>query len=281
MLISRVAVGLMRMISSPVMRARAPDAGGRIVAFTRNDSSPSSKIVSWSVGTTTVTVCTVDPVARPFASAGAASTATPRITSWGDAQESSRRALESGVTLAWILDTVQRVECESPIVLMSYLNPVIAMGLQRFADRCAEVDVAGLIVPDLPLEECAPIMAALDDVGVALVQLVTPVTPADRLAKLCELSRGFVYAVTVTGTTGGEVGQKQVMFDYLDRVRGLSAVPVLAGFGIRNAAQVSAVAPHADGVIVGSALIEVLQRGEDPIAFLSGLRESGKVEAET
>lgn len=195
-------------------------------------------------------------------------------------QESSRRALESGVTLAWILDTVQGAECESPIVLMSYLNPVIAMGLQRFADRCAEVGVAGLIVPDLPLEECEPVKAALDEVGMALVQLVTPVTPPDRLAKLCDVSQGFVYAVTVTGTTGGDVGQKQTMLDYLDRVRAASAVPVLAGFGIREAAQVNAVAPHADGVIVGSALIEVLQRGEDPIAFLRSLRASSRVEAE-
>ncbi len=196
-------------------------------------------------------------------------------------QESSRRALESGVTLAWILDIVQRTECESPIVLMSYLNPVIAMGLHRFADRCAEVGVAGLILPDLPLEECEPIKAALDEIGVALVQLVTPVTPPDRLAKLCDISQGFVYAVTVTGTTGGDVGQKRVMLDYLDCVRAVSAVPVLAGFGIREAAQVAAVAPHADGVIVGSALIEVLQRGGDPITFLRGLRDSSKVEAET
>ncbi len=196
-------------------------------------------------------------------------------------QESSRRALESGVTLEWILDLVQHAERETPIVLMSYLNPVIAMGLQRFADRCVEAGVAGLIVPDLPVEECEPIKAALDEAAVALVQLVTPVTPSDRLAKLCEISQGFVYAVTVTGTTGGVVGQKQVMLDYLDRVRAVSSAPVLAGFGIREAAQVNAVAPHADGVIVGSALIEVLQRGEDPIAFLRGLRDRSQVEAET
>ncbi len=196
-------------------------------------------------------------------------------------QESSRRALESGVTLEWILDLVQHAERETPSVLMSYLNPVIAMGLQRFADRCVEAGVAGLIVPDLPVEECEPIKAALDEAAVALVQLVTPVTPSDRLAKLCEISQGFVYAVTVTGTTGGVVGQKQVMLDYLDRVRAVSSAPVLAGFGIREAAQVTAVAAHADGVIVGSALIEVLQRGEDPITFLRGLRNSSKVEAET
>ena len=196
-------------------------------------------------------------------------------------QESSRRALESGVTLSWILETVERAECEAPIVLMSYLNPVIAMGLTPFARRAAEAGVAGLIVPDLPLEECDPIKSALDDTGVALVQLVTPVTPLQRLERLCRLSQGFVYAVTVTGTTGGNVGYSLAMLEYLDRVCEVSPVPVLAGFGIRDAAQVRAVSTHADGVIVGSALIEVLERGDNPIAFLRKLTDEGKVEAET
>ncbi len=196
-------------------------------------------------------------------------------------QESSRRALESGVTLSWILETVERAECEAPIVLMSYLNPVIAMGLTTFARRSAEAGVAGLIVPDLPLEECEPIKSALDNTGVALVQLVTPVTPPQRLQRLCRLSQGFVYAVTATGTTGGDVGHSVAMLDYLDRVCEVSPVPVLAGFGIRDAAQVRAVSTHADGVIVGSALIEVLERGDDPIAFLRKLTDEGKIEVET
>ena len=194
-------------------------------------------------------------------------------------QASSRQALGSGVTPPWILDTVEHAGCDSPIVLMSYLNPVIAFGLARFARRAADAGVAGLIVPDLPLEECTPVKAALDQTGLALVQLVTPVTPLPRLQHLCSISEGFVYAVTVTGTTGGDAGHTDAMMDHLDRVRHVSPVPVLAGFGIRDATQVRAVSAHADGIIVGSALIEILRRGGDPVAFLRNLRDGTTVEA--
>ena len=187
-------------------------------------------------------------------------------------QESSRRALAAGVTLPWILDVVTASTTTTPIVFMSYLNPILAMGLEEFAHRAAEAGVAGLIVPDLPYEESAPMLEALDHVGLALIQLVAPVSPQDRIAKLCRMSRGFVYAVTTTGTTGGDVQHSDAMYDYLDRVRDVSPVPVLAGFGIRQPEHVDAVAAHAHGVIVGSALIEVLERGDDVIAFLRQLR---------
>jgi tryptophan synthase alpha chain len=110
-------------------------------------------------------------------------------------------------------------------------------------------------------------------VGVALVQLVTPITPPERLRLLCAASDGFVYAVTSAGTTGGDTDSGGTLRCYLDRVRALSPVPVLAGFGIRSAGQVREIAGHADGIIVGSALIEVLRRREDPAAFLRRLRD--------
>ena len=190
-------------------------------------------------------------------------------------QESSRLALESGVTLGWILETVARARISTPVVLMSYLNPLLARGLAGFARQAAEVGVAGLIVPDLPYEECGPLRRALSGVGVALVQLVTPITPPERLRLLCAASEGFVYAVTTAGTTGGDTNPGARLRGYLDRVRALSPVPVLAGFGIRSVGQVREIAGHADGIIVGSALIEVLRRGEDPAAFLRGLRPTG------
>lgn len=190
-------------------------------------------------------------------------------------QESSRAALEAGVTLSWILDLARELRGSAPLVLMSYLNPLLAFGIERLAARAAEAGVAGLIVPDLPLEESAPLREVLDEAGIALVQLVTPVTPPDRLARLCRVSRGFVYAVTTTGTTGGSVGDPEAMLDYLARVRAASAVPVLAGFGIRTAGQLRAVAGRVDGAIVGSALVELLERGEDPVAFLRRLRGGG------
>jgi tryptophan synthase alpha chain len=113
--------------------------------------------------------------------------------------------------------------------------------------------------------------AALDRVGLALVQMVTPVTPAARLRMLCEASQGFVYAVTMTGTTGKSAAVPDEVLDYMDRVKAVSPVPVCAGFGIRTAEQVARMHGHVDGVVVGSALVEVLERGEDPAAFLRTL----------
>lgn len=187
-------------------------------------------------------------------------------------QRSSRRALEAGVTLPWILEVLRGREWPVPLVLMSYLNPLLVGGVAAFARQAAAAGVAGLIVPDLPYEESLPLRAAFDDAGLALVQLVTPVTPAERLRRLCQASRGFVYAVTMTGTTGGSAQGGTRTADYLAAVRRHAPAPVLAGFGIRSAAQLQALAVHADGAIVGSALIEALERGEDPAAFLRSLR---------
>jgi tryptophan synthase alpha chain len=108
--------------------------------------------------------------------------------------------------------------------------------------------------------------------NIALVQMVTPVTPTERLAKLATASQGFVYAVTVTGTTGKASGAAEDISNYLERVRAAATVPVCAGFGIRTREQVERLRGQVDGVIVGSALVEVLERGESPQEFLAGLR---------
>ncbi|MEX0733728.1 MAG: tryptophan synthase subunit alpha [Steroidobacteraceae bacterium] len=189
-------------------------------------------------------------------------------------QRSSRVALEQGVTLDWILAELATLKdrLSVPLLLMSYLNPLLNRGLARLAADARRAGVAGFIVPDLPYEEGTELRAALDAAGIALVQMVTPVTPASRIAMLARESRGFVYAVTMTGTTGSGGAISDELPAYLDRVRRVSRVPVCAGFGIRSAAQVADLRGHADGVIVGSALVEVLERGEDPAAFLEGLR---------
>ena len=195
-------------------------------------------------------------------------------------QRSSQRALEAGVDLPWILDTLRNSSGDTPYLLMSYLNPLLAFGLAKLANEAPAAGVAGLIVPDLPLEESAPVRHVLDAAGLALVQLVTPVTEAPRFERICGASRGFVYAVTVTGITGSAVDSTHSFFDYLGRVRQASKVPVLAGFGVRTAEQLRSIACHADGAIVGSALIEVIERGEDPVAFLRGLRGAAPTEQE-
>ena len=193
-------------------------------------------------------------------------------------QRSSRTALEDGTTLPWILATVADLppmESAAPVLLMSYLNPIMAHGFDRFATDAAEARVAGLIVPDLPLEECTELRSVLDLAGIALVQLVTPATPPERLERVCQASRGFVYAVTIKGTTGASVDAGSVG-DYLERVRRVSPLPVLAGFGVRSAADVAALGGFVDGVIVGSALVEAIDRGQDPAAFVRGLRGEEK-----
>lgn len=191
-------------------------------------------------------------------------------------QRASRAALADGVTLAWILETLRGLSQRppAPLLLMSYLNPLLAFGLARLPRAAREAGVSGLIVPDLPYEESEALRGALEGEGVGLVQLVTPVTPPERLGRLCRASRGFVYAVTMTGTTGKSVEVPDEVLAYLARVRAASTIPVCAGFGIRARAQVERLCAHVDGVIVGSALVEVLERGEDPVAFLEGLRVS-------
>jgi tryptophan synthase alpha chain len=187
-------------------------------------------------------------------------------------QRASRAALAQGVSLHWILNELSAMRLEKPVILMSYMNPLLAVGLESLCRTAADANVAGFIVPDLPVDESDALRAALDPHGLALIQMVTPVTSAARLARLCDASQGFVYAVTMTGTTGRSVAVPQTVLDYLDRVRAQARIPVCAGFGIRNREQVALLADHVDGVIVGSALVEVLERGADPAAWLATLR---------
>jgi len=188
-------------------------------------------------------------------------------------QRSSRVALEQGVSLRWILAELTAAGAlGAPIVLMSYLNPLLAYGYEALAKDCVAAGVCGFIVPDLPLEEGEDFRTALDEQGLALIQLVTPATPDDRMERLCSASKGFVYAVTVTGVTGGTSELPAEVPAYLDRVKALVDIPVCAGFGVRQAAQVDMLGQHADGVIVGSALVEQLEAGNDPVEFLASLR---------
>ncbi len=191
-------------------------------------------------------------------------------------QRSSREALRQGVTLQWILDELAAMQRPAaPLLLMSYLNPLHAYGYERLAAACERSGVCGFIIPDLPLDESASLRAALEPRGIALVQMVTPVTPDARLARLCAASQGFVYAVTMTGTTGKSVAAPADLGAYLARVRAAAKVPVCAGFGIRARAQVEALRGKADGVVIGSALVELLEQGGDPRAWLDGLRHGG------
>jgi tryptophan synthase alpha chain len=188
-------------------------------------------------------------------------------------QRSSHAAIAAGVSLHWIVEQLTAAgDIGAPIVLMSYMNPLLAYGFDALAEDSVAAGVCGFIVPDLPWEESAEFRTVLDKHGLALVQLVTPATPEDRLEALCRGSQGFVYAVTITGITGGDTALPATVTDYLDKVRSHTDLPVCAGFGVRHAEQVTSLGEHASGVIIGSALVEQLEAGNDPTEFLHNLR---------
>jgi tryptophan synthase alpha chain len=192
-------------------------------------------------------------------------------------QRSSQAALAQGVSLRWILAELEAMpRLETPLLLMSYMNPLLAFGIKRLAAAAVKAGVSGFIVPDLPLDESDEMRAGLDAHQLALVQMVTPVTKPERMQQLCAGSQGFVYAVTMTGTTGKNVAVPMEVVHYLDRVRELASVPVCAGFGIRSREQVELLRGHVDGVVIGSALVEVLERGEDATEWLRKLRTAAR-----
>ncbi len=190
-------------------------------------------------------------------------------------QQSSRIALDNGTTIGGILSQVSSQVVATPLILMSYLNPLLAYGLRSLAQDAAAAGISGLIVPDLPCEESAYIRTVFNLSDIALIQLVSPVSSRERIKMICDQAQGFVYAVTVTGVTGHNNLSINMDLSYLDEVRSLSQVPVLAGFGIRNSQQFKSISQHADGVIVGSALLETLNQGGDPGAFLRQLKNYG------
>ena len=179
------------------------------------------------------------------------------------------KALAAGANLHGVLGAGQRIAELLPVVLMCYANPLFARGPERFAAELAERGISGLIVPDLPLEESAEVLAACDAHGIALVPLVAPTTSDARLTRIGRIARGFVYTVSVTGTTGERASNTTDAKALLTRVKAHSPVPVALGFGISDGAQAAAAADAgADGVIVGSRLVravaEATEQGADP-----------------
>jgi tryptophan synthase alpha chain len=189
-------------------------------------------------------------------------------------QRSSRVALAAGVSLRWLLELLVGSEraFTAPLLLMSYMNPLLAYGLDELPARARDAGISGFIVPDLPLEESTELGRALKQEDLSLVQFVAPTTPAERAAKLCDASEGFLYALTATGITGQDAALPPATLAWLSGLRQRSAVPVCAGFGIRHRGQIERLATHVDGVIVGSALVEALERGDDAGVFIRGLR---------
>ena len=181
-------------------------------------------------------------------------------------QEASVLSLEGGATPASILDQAAKLDAGIPLVAMTYYNLVYRAGHHRFVRMLAGAGVRGVIVPDLPLEESAEWESEASEAAVETVLLAAPVTPDDRLALICERSRGFVYGVNLMGTTGERdtlAGSASVL---ARRLKALTDKPVVMGFGISNPEQAVAAAAESDGVVVASALMRLMLDGKGPAA---------------
>jgi tryptophan synthase alpha chain len=174
-------------------------------------------------------------------------------------------ALRAGATVAGVLEVCAELSARVPVVMMLYANLVLARGPEAFAAALAGAGASGLIVPDLPLEEAQAVRDACDAVGVALVPLVAPTTPDDRLAAIGAGARGFLYTVSVTGTTGERAALSDRFAAVIERAKRHTDVPVALGFGIGAPEQAAqAAAAGADGVIIGSRLVRAAAEADDP-----------------
>lgn len=185
-------------------------------------------------------------------------------------QEASWRALEHGVTLDDTLELVaERGEDLPPIVLFSYLNPVLHMGVDRFAERAAAAGVAGILITDLPVGADRQLERRLAGAGPDLIRLVAPTTPEERLAAIAETASGFLYYISRTGVTGERAELAGGLDEAIQKLRDRVDLPVAVGFGVSRSEHARAVARLADGVVVGSALIAALGRGEEAFVDLA------------
>ncbi len=186
-------------------------------------------------------------------------------------QRAARRALGSGVDVAQVLRWTDEFSRRSgtPIVIFSYLNPILRYGPKRFVSDAVTAGAAGLLITDLPVGADPALEQTLGGVDIDLVRLVAPTTPADRAALIVESGQGFIYYISRTGVTGERKRLRQVLADEVAALRELTNLPIAVGFGISTAEQARAVAAVADGVVVGSALVRLL--AEDGIKAARGL----------
>lgn len=186
-------------------------------------------------------------------------------------QKAGIRSLQCGTTLKKILDEVTEIrkEVSIPLIFMGYSNSVLAYGIQQFTKDCLKAGIDACIIPDVPVEEEA-LFAPLQDAGIPLIRLVTLTSPKERIAEIVEHAQGFIYAVTVTGITGARKSFGSDVGVYLQQVKELSPVPVLAGFGISTPEHVHNATNYCDGVIVGSKIVDSLQnnRKQDIIELI-------------
>ena len=179
-------------------------------------------------------------------------------------QQAGIRALQNGTTLRGIIAEIAKARqvVSVPIVLMTYLNPIYSYGIPTFVQDIANAGVDGCIIPDLPVEEEDLIASELEDGGIELIRLVTLTSPIERIKEISNRGKGFLYTVTVKGITGARNEFAQEVVEFLKQVKEVSPIPVVAGFGISNEKQINELAPHCDGVIVGSKIVDLLDKND-------------------
>lgn len=183
-------------------------------------------------------------------------------------QKASARALTAGITLDKIFRLVEEVrgKCQVPLIMMTYYNPIYVTGVENFIKKAAAAGVDGLIIPDLPVEEAGHLNEVAERSGLRTIFLVAPTSTSERIEKIAGISRGFIYCVSVTGVTGARKEVSEGLEDFLKRIRLRTELPLAVGFGISGPETARQAAEYADGVIVGSALIQKIDEnvaGED------------------
>jgi len=204
-------------------------------------------------------------------------------------QRATQRALQAGVTLPRVLELVRELRGETavPLVFLTYYNPILAFGLKAFCATAAESGVDGVIVADLPPEESAPLRAEARAAGLDLIHLVAPTSTPERMRKIALASSGFLYMVSLTGVTGTRAELPAELQQHLRALRAITTKPICVGFGIGTPAQAASVGRAADGVIVGSAIVQLVERyagGSDLVGrvgdFIASLKEPLRPAAE-
>ncbi|NQT25948.1 tryptophan synthase subunit alpha [candidate division KSB1 bacterium] len=189
-------------------------------------------------------------------------------------QTSSQIGLENGATLPVILNAIRNLDLKVPLVFMSYFNPLLAYGQDKLLTDMTEVGVTGLIIPDLPVEEAESWKAAAHSINVDTIFLVTPNSSDDRIRLIAEASTGFVYCVSLTGITGARTNLSGDVSGFLDRVKSHTKTPIAVGFGISTPEHILNLKDHADGLIVGSRVIDAIRNGEDLGKLIRELKDA-------
>ncbi|MFH0958935.1 MAG: tryptophan synthase subunit alpha [Pseudomonadota bacterium] len=190
-------------------------------------------------------------------------------------QKAGQMALEQGANLANIIQTLREEDLllRAPVVLMSYWNPILRMGIEKFGSKTKASNVSGVIIPDLPPEEAGQWIEIAETYGIDTIFMVAPTTTATRLESIVNSCKGFVYVVSMTGVTGSELVVGQELLDTIANVKRISSLPVAVGFGVSNPDQAAALSDVADGVIVGSALIKKCLEAPDGMSAIKAVSD--------